>query len=99
MWIETYPSEDLLTRLVCILKLIMAQKNEYQHKIQIKRLTSLNNTMRLCILRESMLLPGADLTSILYRAPSLFHVPQNKNGSDLILLKYRKSRSLIQIKC
>ena len=92
MWIETYPSEDLLTQLVCILKLIMAQNNEYQHKIQIKRLTSLNNTMRLCILRESMLLPGADLTSIrifhltLYREPSLVHVPQN-NGSDLILLK------------
>ena len=66
MWIENTQSEDLLTQLVCILKLIMAQNNEYQHNIQLqlKRRLVLTNTMRLCILRESMLLPEADLTSI-----------------------------------
>ena len=101
MWIEKYPSEDLLTQLVCILKLIMAQNHEYQHNIQLKTLV-FHNTLRLCILRKSMLLPEVDLT-IRRNLSSFFidylHYSRNNNCSDQILLKiYRIPRFLIQIK-
>ena len=84
MWIETYPSEDL-TQLVCILKLIMAQNNEYQNNIQLKDYLVLTNTKRLCI-RESMLLPEADLTSIRRNLISFFieylHYSKKNNCSE-----------------